>query len=64
MRKHSYSTRTPKSRSLSTSSPDPPQQPTRLPPRQQTLQHCCHFIYLLKYPGQMGNPPLQEGTNT
>ena len=34
---HSYSTRTPKSRSSSTSSPDPLQQPPRWPPRQPTL---------------------------
>ena len=30
----------------------------------QHCQHCCHLLYLLKYPGQMGNEPLQEGTNT
>ena len=36
-RKHPYSTRTPKSRSSSISSPDPPQQLPRWPPRQPTL---------------------------
>ena len=35
--KHSYSTRAPRSRSSSTSCPDPPQHPQRWPPRQPTL---------------------------
>ena len=29
----------------------------------QHFQHCCHFLYLLMYQGQMGNQPLQERTN-
>ena len=29
----------------------------------QHFQHCCHPFYFLKYPGQVGNQPLQEGTN-
>ena len=28
------------------------------------FQHCCHLLYLLKYPGKVVNQPLQEGTNT
>ena len=27
----------------------------------QHFQHCCHLLYLLKYPGQVGIQPLQEG---
>ena len=30
----------------------------------QHFQHCCHLLYFLKYPGQLSNQPLQEGTNT
>ena len=30
----------------------------------QHFQHCCHILYCLKHPGQVGNQPLQEGTNT
>ena len=30
----------------------------------QHCQHCFHLLCLLKYPGQVGNQPLQEGTNT
>ena len=30
----------------------------------QHFQHCCHLLFLLKQPGQVGNEPLQEGTNT
>ena len=28
--------------------------------KNQHFQHCCHLLYLLKYPDQMGNQPLQE----
>ena len=30
----------------------------------QHSQHCCYLFYFLMYPGQFGNQPLQEGTNT
>ena len=30
----------------------------------QHFQQYCHFICYLRYPGQVGNQPLQEGTNT
>ena len=30
----------------------------------QHFQHCCHLLYLLRYPGQVGNQLLPEGTNT
>ena len=26
------------------------------------FQHCCHIFYFLKYPGEVGNQPFQEGT--
>ena len=29
----------------------------------QHFQHCCHPLFLPKHPGQVGNQPLQEGTN-
>ena len=30
----------------------------------QHFQHCSHLLYFIKYPGQVGNQPLQEGPNT
>ena len=30
----------------------------------QDFQHYCHLFYYLRYLGQVGNQPLQEGTNT
>ena len=30
----------------------------------QHFQHCHQLFYFLKYPGQVGNQPLQERTNT
>ena len=30
----------------------------------QHSQHCCLLLHFIKYPGQEGNQPLQERTNT